>query len=277
MISADELHSQGAASLETANAILRAANNPGLIISYDARLVRTSAPNPPTLTTGSEQEMEAASYRIRQAEVTPPTFTRFPLGTLAFSSYGEDSADLMELRECSLDDDRLTFPEGHRTGQVVEKYVAWIKAGSLPPPMRGYEMPDGYTIKIADGHFRNAALRLAQVPTTQVWVALTWKTSGITLRLAQELAAGRAGLTPQQAANYIPNPYQWGHYYQANFGLEVALTRGRGKNSDKRYVTARRLGTTVLRDPNGEELQRRQEYRYYRACLTDAPPQWVRV
>lgn len=80
-------------------------------------------------------------------------------------------------------------------------------------------------------------------------------------------------MKPWDAVKFVPNPYTQGKWYPLN-EFKVKLTRGRGRNSGKRYVTARRLGTVNLTDPDGNVLQQYEEYFHYRACLSDKDPKW---
>ena len=162
---------KGVATLSTALALIRAVNWPEQIAPYERRLVRPRLPLPRP-GNGSEAEMERATRLARQAETEPPDFEAFPPGTLSCTQYGGECANLVELRQYRLSDPRLRLPEGEPDNPTVVKYVRWINAGRLPPPLRGYELASG-DVSIADGHHRAAALRLAGIETTQVWVAMT--------------------------------------------------------------------------------------------------------
>ena len=133
----------------------------------EARRVTPSVALPKPDDYGDEAASAAWTARTRAAETAPPTWTEYPTGTLAVDRDG----DLYELRAFKLDDPKLR--EQETPGRHVSaKYVEWIKAGHLPPPIRVMESEKG-TYTVNDGHHRIAALRAAGKKTVKAWVCLT--------------------------------------------------------------------------------------------------------
>lgn len=133
----------------------------------DVRCVKPSVPLPRPSDYGDEAASQAFKIRAQNAETAPPTFVDYPVGTLAVDRDG----DVFELRVFRIGDPKLQ--EKETPGRfAVEKYVEWIKAGHLPPPIRVMESEKGNYV-VSDGHHRLAALRFAKRKTVKAWVAMT--------------------------------------------------------------------------------------------------------
>jgi hypothetical protein len=157
---------------------------------------RVAIPSP---TSYLESDLHAHAQLMRRMETVPPIVPRFPVGSWAVHRSGE----LYHLREYSLFDPRLRFPEGDPFGQfvpwppsrqtwVVEKYITWLRAGHEPPPLTGLET-EYRNITIEGGHHRAEALVKAGRNTCLIWVAVIFirpDQSGI--GLTHELAVMQA-------------------------------------------------------------------------------------
>lgn len=104
---------------------------------------------------------------------------------------------MWELRTFRIGDPKLR--EQETPGRfAVEKYVEWILAGHLPPPIRVMESEKG-TYNVNDGHHRIAALRAAGKHTVKAWVALTIN------RVIREDVVMPEGLTLERARAALEN------------------------------------------------------------------------
>jgi hypothetical protein len=145
----------------------------------------------------SEAGLWRYSLEIQRLEAArgPGLWPVYPVGTWACSPsppdprYGETTS-WYQLRRFDLLDPTLTWTECRpdaddrtlaRLGKLapVELYAAWIRErGSVPPPLRGYELRASIgaggapLVRIADGHHRGAALFRAGVREVLVWVNL---------------------------------------------------------------------------------------------------------
>lgn len=191
----------GAATEETADAVerlvgLRREDLVDTRIAFAVKRSKTTLPD-------RDIDPEIRSRMIRFNETTPPTFTRFPVGTFAADVDGA----IYELRRLDIRDPRLVLGEGEKRNPTVEKYEEWIRAGATPPPCRVIEHEHG-GLKVADGHHRISALRHEGKPDFLAWVEMTWNVprpggrtypEGVTLALAQQLREHGGHLPPLAA------------------------------------------------------------------------------
>jgi hypothetical protein len=170
------LQGAGVASVETAVMVLRlhALRQAGAVLPGMDSLAVTSSVPVPVLEGCSEAAVHAHSLRVRAAEDRPPTFQRHPIGTIVryYAEAGRPQ-EYLEVREYALDDPRLGKLSETPVRDTVEKYAAWTRARSLPPPIRLYETVGG-RLSIGDGHHRLAAARLAGQTTITAKVHPTW-------------------------------------------------------------------------------------------------------
>lgn len=155
----------------------------------------------------SWSEADLAAYKIACArlETQPPEVPLFDGGTWSFMPVSTGSGWLWHLEEVAIHD--LCFNQGNPFDPstwgwedinllAVEKYAAWIKAGSEPPPLDAWQMQSG-RLEVKDGHNRAAALVLCGRASTPVWVspliqtASGWDTLTHRLAVQEALRAGR--------------------------------------------------------------------------------------
>ncbi len=145
----------------------------------------------------SEEGLWRYSLEIRRLEAArgPALWPVYPEGTWACSPYPPDptygeTTSWYQLRRFALLDPLLVWQECRpdaddrmlaRLGKLacVELYAVWIREqGSVPPPLRGYELHASIgvggapLVRISDGHHRGAALYRAGVREVLVWVNL---------------------------------------------------------------------------------------------------------
>ena len=166
------------------------------LLDFDAARRVVASVELPGPTGYDEAAMSSHKIRAQNAETSPPTFTDYPVGTLAADRDG----DVWELRSFRIGDPKLV--EREFPGRfAVEKYVGWIRDGHLPPPIRVMESESG-TYLVSDGHHRLVALRAAGRKTVKAWVGLTInrvlsEERGIVMPEGLNLERARAALTRQ--------------------------------------------------------------------------------
>lgn len=112
-----------------------------------------------------EWTLHQHSIRVRAAEIEPSTYIDYPIGTRT----RDLSGDVWVLEEFDFEDPRLVFIEGIPSNPTVDKYVDWIRKGSMPPPIRALETYK-HNINVIEGHHRAAALKKAGIKKVRVWV-----------------------------------------------------------------------------------------------------------
>jgi hypothetical protein len=163
----------------------------------------------------SEADLHAYALYRRACETIPPCIPDFAEGTWSIDCWG----GLWQLRRSPIK--ALIFPGGDPYARewgwssdmqpwLIEKYVAWLRAGHEPPPLRGFETEQKH-IKVSNGHNRAAALVRVERHEVLIWISLAYtKPNGFCTDLTHSLAveaALRSGKPVPLAvlAEYIPS------------------------------------------------------------------------
>ncbi len=81
----------------------------------------------------------------------------------------------------------------------------------------------------------------------------------------------------QELDKLIPNPWIDGHYYDVEFAgrkIKIARKRGRGKQASRSFLHVIKPCKTVLKSPDGEVLDRYDDFAHYSIRLHDPDASW---
>jgi hypothetical protein len=115
---------------------------------------------------------------IASSRLVPNEGVDVPVGTWRVDKFsGNYGKEIEQLREVRIDE--LALPELREGGKLDieklgddERYAAWIKEGKEPPPIEVLRRDDG-SLRVADGHRRVLAAKLAGRATIKAWVSET--------------------------------------------------------------------------------------------------------
>jgi hypothetical protein len=179
---------------------------------------RVALPSPKSW---SEEDLAAYKLTCIRLETEPPEVPRFPVGTWRLMPLTTGGDWLWHLEEVAFRDLRFvhgdpfdpgTWGWGDIKSQAVEKFSAWIKAGSEPPPIEVWQMQSG-RLQANDGHNRSAALVACGRATTLAWVSWLAQTSAglqpLSHRLAVEAAIRASQAVPEMVLAEYPDLVAW--------------------------------------------------------------------